>query len=353
MCFVVVLCVALASPSMVALWLVVDIVRYCRSRRQDKGEDTRACRGDEVHVHNVGRGVDFGIITVREDEFTAVLERFEPYKTVVGGQRTYALRKMANARGTEVSIAMVRCPSQGAGVAQAVATDMIRDLKPRWLLLVGIAGAFPDTEFTLGDVVISSRVHDFCVSAALPGGKREFDDTGGPLHQKVENLVAHLPAHMAKLGRWNGEESVGSKPSVAVPKLTSDGRLYGDSLWKKKVIDSLVAGFPSAGPPRLPIAHIGSIASSDVLVKDTDLAKQWKESARSVCAIEMELAGICRAARYGDPDCRVLGIRGISDVVGYRRSHEWTRYASHVAAAFCKALIGAGVVEVADGSIEE
>jgi hypothetical protein len=51
----------------------------------------------------------------------------------------------------------------------------------------------------------------------------------------------------------------------------------------------------------------------------------------------MELAGVYQAAwGYQKP---VLAIRGISDVVGFKRSPDWTRYACHTAAAFTVALL--------------
>jgi hypothetical protein len=51
----------------------------------------------------------------------------------------------------------------------------------------------------------------------------------------------------------------------------------------------------------------------------------------------MELAGVYKAAfDYQKP---VLAIRGISDIVGFERSHDWTEYACHSAAAFTLALL--------------
>ena len=75
----------------------------------------------------------------------------------------------------------------------AVAYEMILELMPRWILLVGIAGGYPDSDYSLGDVILSSRVHDFAVGAALEGGKVEFQQQGGPVHLDVEKILTHLP----------------------------------------------------------------------------------------------------------------------------------------------------------------
>jgi len=59
----------------------------------------------------------------------------------------------------------------------------------------------------------------------------------------------------------------------------------------------------------------------------------------------MELVGVMTAARsVGDEKTCVLAIRGISDVVGYKRKPEWTVYACHSAAAFTYALLGSGLI---------
>jgi hypothetical protein len=59
----------------------------------------------------------------------------------------------------------------------------------------------------------------------------------------------------------------------------------------------------------------------------------------------MELGGVYLAARYGgDGSTRVLAIRGISDIVGYKRCPEWTGFACRSAAAFAYALITSGII---------
>jgi hypothetical protein len=75
-------------------------------------------------------------------------------------------------------------------------------------------------------------------------------------------------------------------------------------------------------------------------IKNTELASEWQRSARHAAAVEMELGGVYLAARYGgDGSTRVLAIRGISDIVGYKRQPEWTAFACRSAAAFTYALI--------------
>ena len=63
---------------------------------------------------------DFGIITIREDEFEAVLARLSVEQLVVGRQR-YALSKVKAVADDEYLVASVRCLEPGTGQAQDVA----------------------------------------------------------------------------------------------------------------------------------------------------------------------------------------------------------------------------------------
>jgi nucleoside phosphorylase len=121
---------------------------------------------------------DFGIITVIEDEFEAILDQFSetPANTPDrhSGEREYGLRQLKTVNNRQYNIAIANCGAQGNLPSKDLAEDMIRELKPRWLLLVGIAGAIPSSDFGLGDVAISSYIHDFSLEALLPRGKHEF-----------------------------------------------------------------------------------------------------------------------------------------------------------------------------------
>ena len=83
------------------------------------------------HVH-------FGMITMRTDEFEAVLHRFPSQDNAMGQNRLYSLSRFS-VGPTEYTVAVMRCPEQGTGEAQDAARDLIDELDPRWLVVVGIA----------------------------------------------------------------------------------------------------------------------------------------------------------------------------------------------------------------------
>lgn len=304
------------------------------------GTDSSAGRG-------ISSPVDYGIITMKEEEYRAVERRFTPVEVVSTGRRTYLLSRVPTPQG-EKTVLIARCLEQGHSAAQQCANEMLADADPRWLLLVGIAGGFPSEEFTLGDVLLASRVHDFSVTAALEGGVTTFASKGGPVHPAVSKLLAALPAESvgARLGEWNGPSMISmDKPSLTVPKTPTASAFYGSPGWRKKVQEGLLANFPQdGGAPRRPKYRVGSVVSGNALAKDTALAELWKESARQAEHVEMELGGVYAVAHEAQKP--VLSVRGLSDVVGFKRSSAWTEFACQTAAAFARALVVSGLIEL-------
>lgn len=285
-----------------------------------------------------------GIIAVREDEFAAALEHFPTRRVAEGQNRFYEHARIRPRGQDEIGIAFTRMLEQGQNAAQAVATDMINDLAPQWILLVGIAGGIPDTECCLGDVILSSRVHDYAVSAAFEGGKVEHQQQGGPVHVEVEKMLANLVARKRDLTGWNAEATVGmARPIESVPDQPDD-RYYGDEDWRQNVLKSMKTNFTAAAAARAPVFKVSPIIAGNTLMKDTHLAAQLAQSARHASAIEMEFGGVYTACRYaGSGNTRALAVRGLSDIIGYRRSPDWTAFACKTAASLTFALIAAGL----------
>ncbi len=255
---------------------------------------------------------------------------------------------MPTRTGKACAVALARSPEQGADVAQQVASDIIRDLDPQLILVVGIAGGVPHNEFTLGDVIISSRIHNFNVNA-VKQGDITFDVKGG-IHPYVSNITASLPIFQSRLSGWNERHSIGiARPSVDL--IWAQSNVYGFSKWRDDVLKSLTTHFSeTASVTRLPLFKTGSIASSNSLMKDTDIPTTWLESARGILAVEMESAGVLQAAQQLDKQYPVMAICGISDIIGLNRDERWTPYACQSAGAFTSAFIKAGIVEPRDSS---
>jgi nucleoside phosphorylase len=174
--------------------------------------------------------IDFAIITVRKDEFEAVLERLPP-KWMVISKRHYNVAELRSSSGKIFYIAIVRTPGQGQGQAQSAASDLLTELDPSWLVLVGIGGAKPESEFTLGDVIVATSLHDLSVTAAQPHARSEIAIGGGQMHRKVQNALANLPAAKAYLEDWNSEETIG----IPMPPVRLEDECFvGDEKTGKK-----------------------------------------------------------------------------------------------------------------------
>lgn len=284
--------------------------------------------------------IDFGIITFKEEEFDALLEFFKP-TSYVKGKRYYNICKMLAKNNEEYIVAITRCSEQGNSESQNVTRDLIEDLSPTWLMIVGIAGGIPNSEFSLGDVILCNRLHDFCVSSFIEEDKKEFAQMGGPMEVEVQTLLAQLPAFRSFLEGWQLVETLKmEQPNADL----GDDKFYGDEIFQNKLKELTKSRFGDGTRKRPPIFVTSSIASSDILVKDTELVTAWKLTSRQINAVEMELAGVYIAARRTEKQYPILAIRGISDIVGFKRSEEWTIYACRTAASFAKYFILAGLI---------
>jgi nucleoside phosphorylase len=293
--------------------------------------------------------VDIGIVTVRDDEFRAVLDVFPSEAGIAEGKhRKYALRRAEAGNGQHYTIAVLRLVEKGQGEAQAAARDLIDDLAPKLVLVVGIAGGLPSDDVKLGDVVLSTRIQDFTVEARKYGKKTTYAVTGGAVVKSLATDVAILEARKSELGDWTA--ALPSQPAVT---WTGKNQLYGPAAWRGELRAKLEHHYGEAATPRAPRFIAGPIASSDRLVKDPTLVIPWLATSRDLLAIEMESGGVYRASQ---DRCPMLAIRGISDIVGLKRADAWTKYACASAAAFTRGFLHTRPIKLASaatGTVEQ
>lgn len=252
-------------------------------------------------------GVDFGIVTFLEAELRAVLAYVPPYETT-RGRRIYNRCRLETSTGETYEIAVVRALEFGNSEAIEVVRDLLEELSPRWLLVVGIAGGVGSADLDLGDVVVSSRIADFTAEVTLAKEERSYAVGGGPIAQEAAIIVANLPALEPAIAGWN---------ELRVPR-------------------------PSSASDRLPRVAVGTIASSDRVVKDVDL-DTWRRQVRGLKAVEMESAGAYRVA--STRNIPFVAIRGIGDIIGKHREDGWREYAAHAAASFTAAFLRTRPIE--------
>jgi nucleoside phosphorylase len=262
--------------------------------------------------------VDIAVITIREDETAAVLRRIPRHRAVPCSNRTYAVGELENTQCGSVSIASIRTPEHGQLAAQDTARNIIEDLDPSWIAVVGICGAVPDSEFTLGDVIVASRLHAFTLGVIKEDERPQFTDLGGPLSRRAEDLVCYVKALEPDLSGWEADRQIGlTRPEVKL----APNNFYGSDERKRQTKKILAGHFSGPGRRTRPMVTTRAVASSDFLIKDTATLDGWLSSARHVSGVEMELAGIFEAARRRGGEYPILAVRGISDIC--RIQEEW------------------------------
>ncbi|MCG8419622.1 MAG: hypothetical protein MJE77_16950 [Proteobacteria bacterium] len=279
-------------------------------------------------MHNV----DFVIISIHEKEFEAVLERVGMGVgwSQLRGERSGRVYNQCTLSGQpQCTVVAVRCLESGATEAQQVARDAVEDLEPGCILVVGTATGVASEALTLGDVAVSTRIHDVNVEAVLADGRREYSIGGGRIHNAAAGVVANLAAMRSELGTWY-------EFGLDRPELPTT--FYGDEAFQHSVRQSLENHFHDGSDNRRPAARAVAIASSDRQIENAELVGVWQQFVSQVGAIEMESAGVYRATEGRIP---FVAIRGINAIIGAHGSPQWTRYAGHAAAAFAGALIRA------------
>lgn len=320
------------------------LVERCRQQLLRRSEEVVAAYAACIRTQKVVAGatrygavelrdeIDFVIVAMRDDEFRAVLRRFPSTGSPIIGRRNYNVSVVVT-DSLSYRIVTTRTLSQGNIEATNIVHDVLTDFAPRCILFVGIAGGRPDDDFTLGDVVVSTRVQDYTVHSLEYSDETTYQVMGGPIDKHLATFIVNLPAREDELVSWSSPEALSvRRPAVS---LTKELSIKGSDDWKVRVRESIARHF--SGEPRDPVFVSGPITVTDAVIKDPEVLAKLLESSRSALAVDMESAGAYRvASENGVP---FVAIRGISDIVGLKREPGWTAFACEAAAAFTHAFL--------------
>jgi nucleoside phosphorylase/tetratricopeptide (TPR) repeat protein len=327
----------------------------CSMRKiSQKKEGELSMRAEPIHISKIKGHIHAAIITIRQDEYDAIESRLGESVPVIGGNNNYETASLQSDNHESVSVVLTRCVRQGNINAQAVANNIIQDIDPSWLLLVGIAGGVPDNEYSLGDVILASALHDFSFGAAKEGARLTYQTSGGAMHQEVEKFLqtkigGRNRERLVHLAGLSTNEKFLSHPNVFSQHLTEETAFYGDTEFREDVKRKVARRFPDWKRRGSPLIYSGPYANANLLLGDSELLKGWRKSARQIVAIETELAGVYEAARTaGRRNYPILAIRGLSDIVGLMRDADWTQYACETAAAVTYAILRSGFINFSE-----
>lgn len=203
----------------------------------------------------------------------------------------------------EVLCAVASLGNAGNVPASAITSQLLSELKPKKVLMMGIAAGMRE-KMTLGEVIISERVVYYEGAAALAGAKLaprpEIQRPGLSTQQDLNTYFATSCLSERLQERANAV-----------------GFVMPDSSNAGEVTASLMVS-PA------------TIASGELLIRDDEFFAGLKEIHGKVCVAEMEAYGVLDACLK--QDVPALVIRGISDFGDSSKDNAFHKVASEAAA---------------------
>jgi nucleoside phosphorylase len=258
--------------------------------------------------------VDFVIVTALEEErnaLHALLPRLRRVPPMTDDTRVYYRSDLpvtfSDSQRGIYRLATLSLTGMGRVNAATATADAIRLWRPRFLLLVGIAGGVSAEGVALGDVLVSNQVVDYELQKLLPGGPQVRYE----VHRADQRLLE------------------------AASDLTDPG-------WSAIAV-------PCPIPGKLPTRRIGPIATGDK-VDAAGVLNRYRNDWHKLIGIEMEAGGAANAAYQSAIRPGFFMIRGVSDLAdpdkGSALVDRWRNYACAVAAFYTVALLRRGPVPI-------
>jgi nucleoside phosphorylase len=261
----------------------------------------------------VEQQADFVIITALEEEREAMLSKLPGHQRLnpsTADIRTYYLASVPAmlADGAAIDYRVAVTSLLGMGRVQAVVAtgDAIRRWRPRYVLLVGIAGGVAMKGVRLGDVLVSDQIVDY----------------------ELQKLTAKGPQV-----RWQVHR--------ADPRLLNAALNFSDTGWHKQV-------GTWRPDPDAPKRHVGPIASGDKVIAFDKVLTKYRDTWPALIGVEMEAAGAATATFQAAEQPGFFMIRGVSDFADEQKGtpdvDRWRAYACDVAAAYTIAFLQSGPI---------
>ena len=245
-----------------------------------------------------------------------------------------------------VVVACLPAGQMGNNAATTVATRMQSKFASlRFGLMVGIGGGVPspESDIRLGDVVVSQPhtqhggVVQYDFGKTGPGGFTRTGSLNAPPGVLLTALAKLKALHLRRKSKLSEYLSTFDR----LPEFTYKSA-GSDTLFKSTY--NHVSGPTCANcdaeesksritrDSTMPVAHYGTIASGNQVMKDGATRDRLSSELGGVLCFEMEAAGLMN-------DFPCLVIRGICDYADSHKNKRWQPYAAAVAAAYAKELL--------------
>lgn len=200
---------------------------------------------------------------------------------------------------------------QGMGNVNAAGKTaaLLRELRPQYVLLVGIAGGInkPTTELLslknqlLGDVLVAEQV------AGYEFGK-----------QKPDGLERRPRAYPASA------------------QLLAPAKALMPSEWIQRIVQPRPDGTTGRVVPHV---HFGTMGSGEKVITDPAFVDPIKRVWTELVGVEMEGFGVAWACHQFDPRAHFLLVKAICDWADPQKRDAWQPYAADAAASFAAAVL--------------
>lgn len=165
------------------------------------------------------------------------------------------------------------------------------------VVVLGLAGAL-DKDVSLGDVVVADEVNEFLAKSKAVEADEGYELKFSGRHTRMVYSLRETVNHFDVSG------------GDCLAKWHDSAKADFDAL--ESEVDRSLCNSP-------PSLHIGSIASGDVVGAAKAFTDQLLEIDRKFLALDMEAAGVVKAASDRLNPVRVLVVRGISDFADERK----------------------------------
>jgi nucleoside phosphorylase len=264
--------------------------------------DHKAAPGEAPMTTAADAPTDFLLVAPLPEERDALLARLPGHRKLPPSEddiRVYYVAEVP-ARfpdGRPVSYSVVVLPLARMGHTEAASAtgDAIRRFRPRYVLLVGIAGGIAANGVGLGDLLLSDQVADYELAKATAAGA----SIRWQVHPVDQRLLIAAQNH--------GGDAFAA---ISAPR-------------------------PAPGRPR---PHLGPPCTGNKVLADDSLAAQLREVWAKLIGVEMEAGGVANAAAQSARRPGFFMIRGVSDLADADKDSAevkaWRPYACEIAAAW-------------------
>jgi nucleoside phosphorylase len=255
-------------------------------------------------------GTDFVLLAALEEEREALRRKLPPLaKLPPSGEAVHVYYAgdfpVSFSDGREGSYRVILLSVGGMGRVKAadVAGAAINRWRPRFVVLVGIAGGIASADVRLGDVLVADQIVDYELQKLRSDGPRR--------RYEVHQADARLLAAASNL----------------------------DTTWTELIeTPRPVEGAPSR--------FIGPIATGDKVIAATGALTEYLREWPKLIGVEMEAGGAARAAHGSARKPGFFMVRSVSDLADAAQedpaTRAWRSYACDVAASYTVGLLRSG-----------